>query len=479
MNLGGLDFDGIQRLLRQRKITCRQVTEQFLENINEGRKLNAFISILSERARAKADDVDQKLRKNCAGTLAGLVIAIKDNINIAGEITTCGSKMLAHFVSPYDATVIQRLDAADAIIIGKTNMDEFAMGSSNETSYYGAAKNPHNFTCVPGGSSGGSAVAVAARMAMAALGSDTGGSVRQPASFCGVVGLKPGYGLVSRFGLVAYASSFDQIGPITSSIADCAKILEVIAGHDPMDSTSADFPVPQYFDSMQRPKHSLKIGLPVEYLGEGLNPEVRHTIARSVELLKKAGAAIVPVHLQHTEYALSCYYILATAEASSNLARYDGAHFGFRCSNPSDLDQMYSNTRTDGFGDEVKRRILLGTYVLSAGYYDAYYRNAQKVRTLIQQDFRDAFEQCDCIITPTTATTAFSIGEKINDPLTMYLSDLYTVSANLAGIPALSLPCGFDSSNLPIGIQIMANRFDEATLFNVGSLLERLLRDVN
>lgn len=475
MNLGELDYGSISHLLLQRKVTCRHITEQFLNNINEGSALNAFISILDDRALAKADDVDRKLRHKSAGSLAGLVVAIKDNINIKGEITSCGSKMLANYVSPYDATVIRRLNAADAIIIGKTNMDEFAMGSSNETSYYGSVKNPHHHSRVPGGSSGGSAAVVAARMAMAALGSDTGGSVRQPASFCGIVGLKPSYGRVSRFGLVAFASSFDQVGIMTRSIADCAKILEVIAGHDPLDSTSAAMPVPNYSDFLHAPKPGLTIGLPVEYFEDGLNPAVRNAIAIAVELLKKDGAAVIPIHLPHTEYALSCYYILTTAEASSNLARYDGVRFGYRHEDSNDLDAMYIDTRTHGFGDEVKRRILLGTYVLSAGYYDSYYRNAQRVRTLIHHDFNEAFQRCDCIIAPTTPTTAFQLGEKINDPLNMYLSDIYTVSANLAGIPALSLPCGWDSQELPIGIQIMANRFNEVTLLNVGSNLEKLI----
>ncbi len=475
MNFDEIDFTSSKKFLTNKRHTCRQLTEHYLDKINEGKHLNAFISVLKERALARADEVDRKLRQSQAGKLAGLIIAIKDNINIKGEKTTCGSKILANFVSPYDATVIKRLEDAEAIIIGKTNMDEFAMGSSTENSFFGPVKNPHDLVRVPGGSSGGSAVAVSARMAVAALGSDTGGSIRQPASLCGVVGLKPTYGRVSRFGLVAFASSLDQIGPITRSVEDCARILEVIAGYDSMDTTSADIPVPEYSQSLREPINELKIGLPSEYFGPGLSPDIKEHINKCVNLLKQQGAKTITISLPHTEYAIATYYILATAEASSNLARYDGARYGYRTDSMDDLEQMYINSRTEGFGEEVKRRIILGTYVLSAGYYEAYYQKAQKVRTLIKRDFDKAFEVCDCILTPTSPTTAFKIGEKINNPLTMYLSDVYTVSANLAGIPAISIPCGYDSQNLSIGIQMLAKPFDEETILRIGYSLEQIL----
>ena len=476
MNLDELDFTGIQFLLRHHKYTCHQITEYYLKKIDEGKHLNAFISILSDRVFAKADEIDRKLSRSQSGKLAGLIIAIKDNINIKGEKTSCGSKILSNFISPYDATVIQRLEEADAIIIGKTNMDGFAMGSSNENSFFGVVKNPLDLSRVPGGSSGGSAVSVSAKLAMAALGSDTGGSVRQPASFCGVVGLKPTYGRVSRFGLVAFASSLDQIGPITRSVEDCARILEVIAGYDPLDSTSADIPVPEYSKSCNVPITDLKIGVPAEYFGPGLDPEIKNQIDKCCYLLEQLGAKTVEISLPHTEYAIAAYYILSTAEASSNLARYDGARYGFRTDSVACLEDMYVNSRSEGFGEEVKRRIMLGTYVLSTGYYEAYYQKAQKARTLIKQDFDNAFKVCDCMITPTSPTTAFKIGEKINDPLTMYLSDIYTVSANLSGIPAISIPYGCDSHSLPIGMQILAKPFDEETAFKVGYAVEQALK---
>lgn len=459
-------------MLIQHQITCRQITEYYWQKINEGKHLNAFISIFRGRALARADEIDRKLAQSRAGRLAGLIIAIKDNINIKSEKTTCGSKILSNFVSPYDATVIQRLEAADAIIIGKTNMDEFAMGSSNENSFFGAVRNPHDLSRVAGGSSGGSAAAVSANLTMAALGSDTGGSVRQPASFCGVVGLKPTYGRVSRFGLVAFASSLDQIGPITHSVTDCAKILEVIAGHDAMDSTSVAIPVPEYSKFCNTSIDGLKIGIPVQYFGPGLNSEIKHQIDNCCSHLIKLGATTIEISLPHTAYAIASYYILATAEASANLARYDGARYGYRVESAASLEEMYVKSRTEGFGAEVKRRIMLGTFVLSAGYYKAYYQKAQKTRTLIKQDFDNAFQICDCILTPTSPTTAFKIGEKMNDPLTMYLSDIYTVSANLAGIPAMSIPCGCDSQNLPIGVQILAKPFDEEMIFRVGYAIE-------
>jgi aspartyl-tRNA(Asn)/glutamyl-tRNA(Gln) amidotransferase subunit A len=476
LKLNSLDFISIHNLLKQHQITYRQITEYYLDKINEGKHLNAFISIFGGRALARADEIDRKLTQSQAGKLAGLIIAVKDNINIKGEKTTCGSKILSNFVSPYDATVIQRLEAADTIFIGKTNMDEFAMGSSNENSFFGSVRNPHDVSRVPGGSSGGSAVAVSAKLAMAALGSDTGGSVRQPASFCGVVGLKPTYGRVSRFGLVAFASSLDQIGPITQSVSDCAKIFEVIAGHDPRDSTSANIPVPKYSKFCNASITGLKIGIPLEYLGHGLNPEIKNQIKKCCSRLEKLGAKTVEISLPYTEYAIATYYILATAEASANLARYDGARYGYRTESAASLEDMYVNSRTEGFGAEVKRRIMLGTFVLSAGYYEAYYQKAQKARTLIKQDFDNAFKVCDCIITPTSPSTAFKIAERIDDPLTMYLSDIYTVSANLAGIPAMSIPCGCGSQDLPIGLQILAKPFDEEMIFRVGFAVEQGLK---
>jgi aspartyl-tRNA(Asn)/glutamyl-tRNA(Gln) amidotransferase subunit A len=455
--------------------TCKSLVEHYLTKINEGTHLNAFISVFGERAAKQAEEVDRKVAGKEAGKLAGLILAAKDNLVIKGERVTCGSHILENFTSLFNATVVNRLEAQDAIIIGKTNMDEFAMGSSNENSYFGAAKNPHDVERVPGGSSGGSCVAVAGEMAMAALGSDTGGSIRQPASLCGVVGLKPTYGRVSRFGLVAFASSLDQIGPITNTVEDAALLLEVIAGQDERDSTSAPVPVPNFSQAIGKDVKGLKIGLPMEYFAEGLNKEVHQAIESTVLLLKENGATFVDVSLPHTDYAIATYYILATAEASSNLARYDGARYGFRCEDANDLEEAYVKSRSQGFGEEVKRRIMLGTYVLSAGYYEAYYRRAQKARTLIEQDFEQAFEKCDCLLTPTSPTTAFKLGEKVDDPLTMYLSDIYTVSVNLAGLPGISVPCGFDSNNLPVGVQIIGKHFDEATVLRVADFIEKNL----
>jgi len=448
--------------------------EHYLNRINEGSDVNAFISIFGQEAKDKARELDRRNAVSDDRSPAAMVIAVKDNIHIAGHRTTCGSKLLANFVSPYHATVIEKLIAADAIFIGKTNMDEFAMGSSNETSYFGPVKNPHDLTRVPGGSSGGSAAAVAAGMACAALGSDTGGSVRQPAALCGVVGLKPTYGRVSRYGLVAFASSLDQIGVITRTVADNAIILQTIAGQDPLDATSAAEPVPNYLEQYRNPAEGMRIGIPAEFFGEGIQSEVNACIQKCVAKLQEFGVRPVEISLPHSGHAIATYYIIAAAEASSNLARFDGAHFGYRSRGARTLDEMYRQTRTEGFGDEVKRRIMLGTFVLSSGYYEAYYRRAQKVRTLITRDFTDAFSRCDCLLTPTSPTTAFRLGERMNDPLSMYLSDIFTVSANLAGIPALSLPCGFDSNGLPVGVQLMASPFAESTLYQIGHLIEQI-----
>ncbi len=465
-------FDQTHSDIRAGLTTCVAVTERYLENIEKGKRLNAFLSVFQEKALAQAHKVDRKIAAGTAGRLAGMVVAVKDVLCLKNEVITCGSRILEHFVALYDATAIERLLAEDAILIGKTNMDEFAMGSSTENSAFGAVRNPVNEERVPGGSSGGSCVAVAGGMSHTALGTDTGGSIRQPAAFCGVVGLKPTYGRVSRYGLVALSSSFDQIGPFANSVADAARVLQVIAGHDERDSTSARVPVPDYLACLTGDIRGMKIGVPKEAFVDGLNPEVRATIERVADRLREGGALIQEVTLPHSEYVISTYYILMTAEASSNLARYDGARYGYRSEGAKDLDAMYVRSRSEGFGAETKRRIMLGTYVLSAGYYDAYYRKAQKVRRLIQEDFFNVFRTVDGILMPTTPTTAFSIGEKIEDPLEMYLSDIYTVSANLAGIPAISIPCGLDPKGLPIGVQILGKQFDEASILKVAEFLE-------
>lgn len=399
-------------------------------------------------------------------------ISIKDNICIRGEETTCASKILAGHIPPYDATVIERLKAAGVIPFGHCNMDEFAFGSSSETSAYGPVRNPWNLDCVPGGSSGGSAAAVAADMTLAALGSDTGGSIRQPAAFCGVVGLKPTYGRVSRYGLIAFGSSFDQIGPLTKTVEDAALILNIIAGRDPRDSTSAPQPVPDYTKALKRDVKGLKIGLPKEYFIEGIDPEIEKSVRAAADLYKKLGAEIKTVSLPNTEHSVAVYYIVAVAEASSNLGRFDGVEYGLRVP-AKDLKEMYFETRDRGFGQEAKRRILLGTFVLSAGYYEAYYLKGQKVRTLIRQDFEKAFQEVDLILAPTAPTAAFKIGEKSGDPLAMYLSDIFTIPANLAGVPAMSLPCGFTKDNLPIGMQLIARPFEEETIFRAAYAFEQ------
>jgi len=463
----------MQESLRRNETSCATLVEEYLSRIVKQSSLNAFLTVLADRARVQAQRVDAKIKAGNAGKLAGSIIAVKDILAMKGERLTCGSRILENFISPYDATAISRLENADAIIIGKTNMDEFAMGSSNENSAFGPVKNPHNEKYVPGGSSGGSAVAVAAQMAMAALGSDTGGSVRQPAALSSVVGLKPTYGRVSRWGLVAFASSLDQIGVFANSVEDAARVLEVIAGVDAHDSTSAPVPVPQYAQLLDGDIKGKVIGLPKEYLSSGVQPEILAAIARAKTLFEKGGATLKEVSLPHTQYAIATYYIVCTAEASSNLARYDGAHYGRRAQNVNSLEELYVKSRSEGFGAEVKRRIMLGTYVLSSGYYDAYYRRAMKVRTLIRRDFEQAFQQCDALLTPTTPTTAFKLGEKVSDPLTMYLSDIFTVSMNLAGVPALSLPAGKDQHGLPIGLQIVAKAFDETTMLQLAHHLEQ------
>ena len=452
--------------------SCAKLVDDYLARIAAEKSLNAFLAVLNDRARERAKTIDAKIQNGAAGKLAGTVIAVKDILAMKGERLTCGSRLLENFISPYDATVIQKLEAADAIIIGKTNMDEFAMGSSNENSAFGPVKNPVNPAYVPGGSSGGSAAAVAANLAMAALGTDTGGSIRQPAALCGVVGLKPTYGRVSRFGLVAFASSLDQIGPIAHSVEDAARILEVISGHDERDSTSAAVPVEAFSKFLDGDIKVKVIGLPKEYLSDGVQKEIRDAVVAAQDSLQQGGAIIKAVSLPHTPYAIATYYIICTAEASSNLARYDGARYGHRANAAKSLEEMYVKSRSEGFGPEVKRRIMLGTYVLSAGYYDAYYRRAQKVRTLIRRDFEQAFAACDVLLTPTTPTTAFKFGEKTADPLAMYLEDIFTVSVNLAGVPALSLPAGADANGLPIGLQIIGKAFDEKNILQVAHFLE-------
>ncbi|MCS7230262.1 MAG: Asp-tRNA(Asn)/Glu-tRNA(Gln) amidotransferase subunit GatA [Candidatus Kryptonium sp.] len=472
-----LTYDQIREKIFSGEASCESIVKNYLEKIKEYQRLNAFLSVFEEKAVQRAIEIDKKIHSGDAGKLAGMVIAVKDNICVKDEKCTCASKILENFISLYDATAVERLLKEDAIIIGKTNLDEFAMGSSTENSYFGPTLNPYDEERVPGGSSGGSAVAVAVGLSTTALGSDTGGSIRQPASLCGVYGLKPTYGRVSRFGLVAYASSFDVIGPFGNSTKDVALVLQVIAGHDENDSTSANVPVPEYLSFLDKDVKGLRIGIPLEYFSEGLDDEVREAIERRVDFLKENGAIVEKISLPHTEYNIPTYYILVTAEASSNLARYDGARYGYRSKDVKTLYEMYVKSRSEGFGPEVKRRIMLGTYVLSAGYYEAYYRKAQKVRRLIKEDFEKAFEKVDVIITPTSPTTAFKIGEKTDDPLKMYLSDIYTVSVNLAGVPAINVPAGFDKNGLPIGLQIIGKQFDEGTILRISDFLEKNYRD--
>lgn len=445
--------EGPQELIKQ--------LDQRVQALNP--KIHAYLRFDAAQALSKAGR---------QGTLGGVPVAVKDNICVEDAEVTCGSNILKGHVAPYDATVIERLKKNGATILGQCNMDEFAFGSSCETSAFGTARNPWDLERVPGGSSGGSAAAVAADMAFAALGSDTGGSIRQPAAFCGVVGLKPTYGRVSRYGLIAFGSSFDQIGPITKTVEDTALLMNVLAGHDIKDSTAANIPVPDYTQALTRNVKGLKIGLPDEFFGDGMDPEVQKAVQGATELLKKLGAETKRVKLPHTPYSVAVYYIVAVAEASSNLGRFDGVQYGLRAS-AKDLKEMYFETRDQGFGQEAKRRILLGTFVLSAGYYEAYYLKGQKVRTMIRDDFNQAFKEVDLILSPTAPTAAFKIGEKMNDPLAMYLSDIFTIPVNLAGIPAISIPCGFTQSGLPVGMQLMAKPFDEETLLRAAYTFEQ------
>jgi aspartyl-tRNA(Asn)/glutamyl-tRNA(Gln) amidotransferase subunit A len=476
MEIKDLTIKSLREAIASREVKAEDVCRAALDRINRLNNLNAFITVIADAAMKQAERIDRLADEGKPlAPLAGAIIAVKDNMVVRGVQTTAGSRILFNYNPPYTATAVARLEAAGAIIIGKTNLDEFAMGSSNENSAYGPVKNPWDTERVPGGSSGGSAVAVASGMAMCALGSDTGGSIRQPASMCGVVGLKPTYGRVSRYGLIAFGSSLDQIGPLANSVEDAARMLREMAGRDPNDSTSSNREKSDYVAALAGGLRGLRVGVPREYFGEGLDGEVSGKIEAAIKKLKEMGAEIVDVSLPHTEYAVPVYYLIATAEASSNLARFDGVRYGFRAEETRALKQMYSRTRDEGFGAEVKRRIMLGTYALSAGYYDAYYGKAQKVRSLIERDFRNAFASCDVIATPTAPTTAFSLGEKTNNPLEMYLSDIYTITANLAGVPGLVLPCGLSSKGLPIGIQLIGRHFDEATLLCAGNNLEKAL----
>ncbi len=475
MELTGLTIHELQGLLRRREVTAKQVLMAFLKRIAqvEG-KIQAYMAVTGLEGLRVASRLDRRRQAGeDVGPLAGIPLAIKDVICTQDVPTTCSSKILDGFIPPYDATVMRRLDQAGMVLLGKTNMDEFAMGSSTENSGYKVTRNPWDLVRVPGGSSGGSAAAVTADLCAGALGSDTGGSIRQPAAFCGIVGVKPTYGRVSRYGLVAFASSLDQIGPMTKDVRDAAILLGVIAGHDPCDSTSVNVPVPDYAAQLGREVTGLRIGIPKEYFIEGMDPEVETAIRAAINVLESLGAKAESISLPHTEYAVATYYLVATAEASSNLARYDAVKYGFRAREAKDLLSMYMKSRQNGFGAEVKRRIMLGTYALSAGYYDAYYLKALKVRTLIRKDFEDAFKRCEVIVTPTAPTPAFRLGEKTDDPLTMYLSDIFTISANLAGIPGVCLPCGFTQAGLPIGLQLLGKPFDEATLLQVAFAYEQ------
>ena len=452
--------------LKARKVSSAELTRAFLDRISRYKDLNAFVSVDPERSLAQARAADERIARGQGGPLTGVPVAQKDIFCADGWLTTCGSKMLSNFVAPYNATVIEKFDAAGCVNLGKTNMDEFAMGSSNETSFYGPVKNPWDTQAVPGGSSGGSAAAVAARLAPAATGTDTGGSIRQPAALCGITGIKPSYGRVSRYGMIAFASSLDQGGPMTKTAEDAALLLNAMCGFDARDSTSVDQSVPDFTATLNASIRGLRIGLPKEYFGAGLGADVAKVVEDAIAEYKKLGAEVVELSLPNSQLAIPCYYVLAPAEASSNLARFDGVRYGYRAPEYKDLIDMYCKTRAQGFGAEVKRRILIGTYVLSAGYYDAYYLQAQRLRRLITDDFNRAFEKCDVIAGPTSPTTAFNLGAKTDDPVAMYLSDIYTISVNLAGLPGMSIPAGFGADNRPVGLQLIGKYFDEARLLN-------------
>jgi aspartyl-tRNA(Asn)/glutamyl-tRNA(Gln) amidotransferase subunit A len=475
MSLGSLTIDAARSAVQQRTTTATSLAEAFYSKIDkDDPQIGAYLTLSKERALEQAERMDSLAAKGEElPPLGGVPVAVKDVMVTRGVRSTAGSKILSDYIPPYDCTAVARMEAAGAVVLGKLNCDEFAMGSSNENSAWRPVHNPRDLSRVPGGSSGGSAAAVAADMAVATLGSDTGGSIRQPASFCGVVGLMPTYGRVSRYGLIAFASSLDRIGPLTKTVKDAATVLRTIAGRDPMDSTSADVPVPDYVAEMEKPGRGLKLGVAKEYFGEGLDSEVRKSVEAAIQKLAESGCEIVPVSLPHTEYAIPTYYIVATAEASSNLARFDGVRYGYRDRDAHTLSEMYRRSRERGFGAEVKRRIMLGTYALSAGYYEAYYLKAQQVRTLLVRDFEEAFKKVDAILTPTSPTAAFKLGEKVDDPLAMYLADVFTVTADLAGIPGISVPCGTTRENLPIGLQILGKHFDEATILRLANTYEQ------
>ena len=478
MDITELTVHELQEKLKNKELTVTEITESYVERINEKEKdVEAFVTTLTDEALEKAKYVQAKIESGeISGDFAGIPIGIKDNMCTKGVKTTCSSKMLENFVAPYDATVVEKLNAENMIDLGKLNMDEFAMGSSTEYSYFKKTKNPWNLNKVPGGSSGGAAAAVAANMVPWALGSDTGGSIRQPASFCGVVGLKPTYGLVSRYGLVAYASSLDQIGPITKDVYDSAMLLNLIAGHDEKDTTSEDMPKKDYTKALKNDVKGLKIGFPKEFFGEGINEEVKASLENAMQEYKNMGAEIEEFSLDIAQYALATYYIIASAEASSNLGRFDGIRYGYRTPEFKNLKELYKKSRSEGFGDEVKRRIILGTYVLSSGYYDAYYKKAQQARTLVMNEFNKAFEKYDVILTPTSPTVAFDIGSKSTNPLEMYLADICTVSVNIAGLPGISIPVGVDKEGMPIGMQLIGNRFQEETILNAAYTMEQKLK---
>jgi aspartyl-tRNA(Asn)/glutamyl-tRNA(Gln) amidotransferase subunit A len=475
MDLKSLTIDAVRSAVQEGKTTAVALAEAHFAHIQkEDGQIAAFLTLSKERALEQANRMDRMAAQGKPlPPLGGVPVGIKDVLSTRGLRTTAGSKILERYVPAYDATAVARMEAAGAVVLGKMNCDEFAMGSSNENSAYQPVRNPRDLGRVPGGSSGGSAAAVAADMAVVTLGSDTGGSIRQPASFCGVVGMMPTYGRVSRYGLIAFASSLDHIGPLAKTVKDAATVLRTIAGRDPMDSTAADVPVPDYVRELEKPVSGLKLGVPQEYFGEGLDDEVRQAVEAAIGKLKGLGCQIIPVSLPHTSYAIPTYYLIATAEASSNLARYDGVRYGQRARGVKTLSEMYRRSRDQGFGAEVKRRILLGTYAPSAGYYDAYYLKAQKVRTLLARDFEEALGKVDALVTPTSPTAAFRLGEKSNDPLSMYLADIYTVTADLAGIPGISIPCGETREKLPVGLQILGKHFDEATVLRVAHAYEQ------
>jgi aspartyl-tRNA(Asn)/glutamyl-tRNA(Gln) amidotransferase subunit A len=474
MELYSLTIHELQEKIKSGGVTAMQLTESVFSRIDAVEdRVHSYIRLMKEQAMAAAAIADEHIQKGDIQPLTGIPIALKDIVCTKGITTTCGSHILHNFVPPYDATVVEKLRNAGAVFVGKANMDEFAMGSSTETSYFGPTRNPWDLQRIPGGSSGGSAAAVAADECIASIGSDTGGSIRQPAALCGIVGLKPTYGRVSRFGLIAFASSLDQLGPFTKDVEDCAIMMNVMAGYDPKESTSVQTEVPDYRQFIGRDIKGWKIGIPREYFIEGIDPEVSAAVKKTIDVVQKCGGQCIDISLPHTKYCVAVYYIIAPAEASSNLARYDGVKYGLRTADARDLAEMYQKTRMQGFGAEVKRRIMIGTYALSAGYYDAYYGKASQVRALIRRDFDEAFQQCDVILTPTAPTPAFKIGEKTDDPLQMYLSDIFTISANLAGIPGISVPCGFTAAGLPLGVQFLASHFEEGKLLQIASAYEK------